>query len=67
MSQHINRFIDRIRAAESRQQRDIILSIADARDLRDDITRLLLILQEAAKPQVNSEEITEVQITGGNF
>lgn len=67
MSQHINRFIDRIRAAESRQQRDIILSITDARDLRDDITRLLLILQEAAKPQVSSEEITEVQITGGNF
>lgn len=67
MSQHINRFIDRIRAAESRQQRDLLLSITEARDLRDDITRLLLILQEAAKPQVNSEEITEVQITGGKF
>lgn len=67
MSQHITRFIDRIRAAESRQQREITLNITEARDLRDDITRLLLLLQEAAQTHAPDQNITQVQITGGHF
>ena len=58
MSQHINRFIDRLRQAENRQQRDLVLSINDARDLHADITRLLLSLEQAQlKSQVISEEV----------
>jgi len=68
MSQHINRFIDRVRQAENRQQRDIVLSITDARDLHADITRLLLSLETVRQqPQVKSEEVQEIQITGGTF
>lgn len=46
MSSPIDRFLDRVRAAESRQQREITLSIMEARDLHADITRLLLKLEQ---------------------
>lgn len=68
MSQHINRFIDRLRQAENRQQRDLVLSINDARDLHADITRLLLSLEQAQlKSQVISEEVQDLQVSGGTF
>ena len=67
-SQHINRFIDRLRQAENRQQRDIVLSITDARDLHADITRLLLTLEETRlEPQAKSQEVQEIQVSGGTF
>jgi len=68
MTQHINRFIDRLRQAENRQQRDLVLSINDARDLQADITRLLLSLEQSRhKPQAVSEEVQEIQVSGGTF
>ena len=68
MSQHINRFIDRLRQAENRQQRDMVLSITDARDLHADITRLLLTLEETRlEPQAKSQEVQEIQVSGGTF
>jgi len=68
MSLHINRFIDRIKAAESRQQRDIILSIIEARDLHADITKLLLVLQALQEPTNNTNtDVITVSMDGGNF
>ena len=68
MSLHINRFIDRIKAAESRQQRDIILSIVEARDLHADITKLLLVLQALQEPADNTNtDVITVSMDGGNF
>ena len=68
MSQHINRFIDRLRQAENRQQRDLVITISDARDLHADITRLLLSLEQS-RQQVSSrtEEPPEIQVSGGTF
>jgi len=69
MSLHINRFIDRLKAADARSQRDFTMSIADARDLHADITKLLLIIQNlqdnAATPANN--EVINVEVTGGSF
>jgi hypothetical protein len=45
MSLHINRFVDAIKAAESRGQRDLTMSLRDAKDLHSDITKLLLTLE----------------------
>jgi hypothetical protein len=68
MSQHINRFIDRLRQAENRQQRDLVLTIADARDLHADITRLLLNLEQVRQHTVAKvEEPQEIQVSGGTF
>lgn len=68
MSLHINRFIDRIKAAESRQQRDIILSITEARDLHADITKLLLVLQALQEPaNTSNADVITVSMDGGTF
>jgi len=66
---HINRFIDRIKSAEARQTRDVMMTLGEARDLHADITRLLLIVEElrttAQKPQ--AAEVLQVEIQGGSF
>ena len=69
MTVHLNRFIDRVRAQESRGARDLVLTIQDARDLHADITRLLLELQrlrESART-VPENQVVEVRMNGGSF
>ena len=70
MSLHINRFIDAIKAAEARGQRDLQLSLREARDLHSDITKLLLAMQQLRELQVNAVESggpVVVEIQGGSF
>lgn len=69
MSLHINRFVDRIKAADSRHQRDFTMSMSDAKDLHADITKLLLALQtlheQGTAPSTNPT--IELEVTGGTF
>lgn len=67
MSLHIHRFVDLIKAAEARGQKDIQLSLRDAKDLHADITKLLVTLEQMRVEQSKPNEIIEVQITGGSF
>lgn len=67
MSLHINRFIDAIKAAESRGQRDLTMTLRDAKDLHGDITKLLLTLQVAREQQQRSAQTIEVTMDGGTF
>jgi len=70
MSLHIHRFIDLIKATESRGQRDLHMTLRDAKDLHADITKLLVTLEELRRNTSTAPattEITEVQITGGSF
>jgi hypothetical protein len=67
MSLHINRFIDNIKATESRGGRDVILSLRDAKDLHGDITKLLLALEQLRTQQTQQNEPIEVVINGGGF
>ena len=67
MSLHINRFIDLIKAQESRGGRDINMSLKDAKDLHADITKLLLVLESLRQPSQAQEEVIKVEITGGTF
>ena len=67
MSMHIARLLDRIKAADSRQQRDIIMTVNEARDLHADITRLLLALEQAHQHVEKPQETTDIAITGGSF
>lgn len=64
MSSPIERFLDRVRAADSRQQREIVFSITEARDLHADITRLLLKLQDANDGSVAD---IEIEMRGQDF
>lgn len=71
MSLHINQFVDRLKAADSRQQREFSMSMTDAKNLHADITKLLLALHELQSLQEtarqNSNDIPEVTVSGGSF
>ena len=67
MSLHINRFVDNIKAHESRNARDFTMSLRDAKDLHADITKLLLTLQGMRDMQTAGPEVIQVELTGGGF
>lgn len=68
MSLHINRFIDLIKAQESRGGRDINMSLRDAKDLHADITKLLLVLESLrSQHDASRDEVIKVELTGGTF
>jgi hypothetical protein len=69
MSLHINRFVDRIKAADARHQRDFTMSMADAKDLHADITKLLLALQTLHEQGTATTQnpTMELEVTGGTF
>ena len=67
MSLHINRFIDSIKAAESRGQKDLVIPMRDAKDLHGDITKLLLALEQSRRKQSVVNEPIEVVLSGGSF
>lgn len=64
MPSPIERFLDRVRAAETRNQREIVITITEARDLHADITRLLLRMTESDPAQ--SQPI-QVEFRGQDF
>jgi hypothetical protein len=69
MSLHINRFVDSIKAHESRGQRDFAMSLRDAKDLHADITKLLLIVQELQSQVLSQqkESVVTMELQGGSF
>ena len=70
MSLHINRFVDRVKAADSRTQREVTLTLNEAKDLHADITKLLNAvaeLQSIAIKSKKTDETVEIQLDGGDF
>jgi hypothetical protein len=67
MSLHINRFIDSIKAHESRGQKDFTMSLRDAKDLHADITRLLAELVRLHQAPDPKDEVMQIEIQGGTF
>ena len=69
MSLHLQKFVDRVRGHEARGSKDFVMTLAEAKDMHADITRLLLELhdlrEQISKPAV--EEVITVQIGGGSF
>lgn len=69
MSLHLQKFVDRVRGHEARGAKDFVMTLAEAKDMHADITRLLLELQDlreqASKP--NTEQVITVQLGGGSF
>ncbi len=70
MSLHINRFIDKLRGAEARGQKDFSMPINDAKDLHADITRLLTklhVLHEEVLAQQKEPVQSTIAVSGGSF
>ncbi len=66
---NIKRFIDKVAVAESKQTKDLVLPMADARGLRDEISKLLSDLYILSQDQniAKENEIVQVEIKGGSF
>ena len=62
---YIRKFIDRLQQAELKGQKDFVCPIADAKNLHNDITRLLLDLEAVQKTQ--EPETVTVELGGGSF
>ena len=62
---NIKKFIDRVSAADSNPGKNVVIPVAEARALRDEIVKLLAdkLQERAAAPQ----ETIEIQLGGGRF
>ena len=64
---HIKRFIDRVASIESRQGKDVVIPLSDARGLRDEIAKLLVDHYEVTEGKKNTSEVIQVELVGGKF
>ena len=64
---HIKRFIDRVASIESRQGKDVVITLSDARGLRDELAKLLVDHYESTEGKRNTSEVIQVELVGGKF
>lgn len=66
---HIKRFIDKISIMESKQNKDVVIPISEARGLRDELSKLLADLHEInlALAKAKETQIIQVEVTGAPF
>ena len=70
MSIYLQKYVDRVRGLEARGAKDFTMSMADAKDLHADITRLLIDLQNLRENTVlkdSGEEVITIKMDGGSF
>lgn len=64
---HIKRFIDKVSSMESRQGKDVVIPISEARGLRDEVSKLITDNYELLQTRATSEPVFQVEINGGRF
>ena len=64
---HIKRFVDKITLIEGKQGRDVVITIGDARGLRDELTKLLADNYELLQNKTMVEPVFQVEMNGGRF
>lgn len=62
---HLKRFIDKVTHVEARQGKDVVLPIADARGLRDELAKMLA--DQLESKENAPEEVIQVVVKGGSF
>ena len=69
MTLHLNKFIDRVQGHESRGAKDFVMTMADAKNLHADLTRLLIEIHTLQEQVVAlpKEEVITVKMSGGSF
>jgi hypothetical protein len=67
MTIHIKRFLEKMSAMDSKQNKDLVLPIAEARGLRDDIIKILLDKTTSREQPDLTAKPQEVVISGGSF
>jgi len=61
---HITNFIDKIKFFESKNSKDFVMPLREAKNLHSDITKLLLVLQQL---QTKEEQNTTVELKGEDW
>lgn len=64
---HIKRFIDKVSYIENKQGKDVVIPLAEARGLRDELAKLLVDRYEIAEGKKNVPDVIEIEIVGGKF
>ena len=64
---HIKRFIDKVSIMETKQGKDVVIPISEARGLRDELAKLLTDNYELLQNKVAVEPVFQVEINGGRF
>lgn len=65
---HIKRFIDRVSMIESKQGKDFVMPIIEARGLRDELAKLLADqYKNLSEKKPDEEPVIKVEIKGGSF
>jgi len=64
---HIKRFIDRVSNIESRQGKDVVIPLSDARGLRDELAKLLIDHYAVTEGKKDTSEVIQVELVGGKF
>ena len=64
---HIKRFIDKVSVMESRQGKDVVIPIGEARILRDELSKLIIDNYELLQNKVVAEPVVQVELNGGRF
>jgi hypothetical protein len=65
---HIKRFIDKVSYIETKQGKDVVIPVAEARGLRDELAKLLVDRYENTEEKKrNIPDVIEVEIIGGKF
>lgn len=64
---HIKRFIDRVASAEGRTGKDVVIPVAEARGLRDELSKLLADLYDETESKKGDTEVIQIELTGGKF
>ena len=63
---HIKDFVNKVTLGETKRNNNVVLSIDQARGLKDELVMLLSDLHELKKEK-NNEETVDVQVKGGSF
>ena len=64
---NIKRFFDKVSLMESKQSKDLVIPIAEARMLRDEMAKVLADAYESKKEEKESDEVVKIEIKGGSF
>ena len=64
---HVKRFIDKVSIMESKQGKDVVIPIVEARGLRDELSKLIVDNYELLQTKVTIDPVIQVEINGGRF
>lgn len=65
---YVKKFVEQLEHLEARGAKDFICSIQDAKRLRNEITNLLLDLQDLREQSAaDPTEVIQLEVTGGTF